>query len=131
MKASRAAQMTLPALPVGSVHSNSEPPMVTLVLRLLARRNCGLGTLGNFLLGFALYGSSYLLPQYLAVSQGFSAQQSGQVVAWTGLPQLIIIPLVPLMMRRLDSRRLAGVGLAIFSVSCFMNLQMNRDYAAP
>ncbi len=35
-------------------------------LRLLARRNFGLGTLGNFLLGFALYGSAYLLPQYLA-----------------------------------------------------------------
>jgi DHA2 family multidrug resistance protein len=32
-------------------------------LRLLARRNSGFGTLGNFLLGFALYGSSYLLPQ--------------------------------------------------------------------
>ena len=33
--------------------------------RLLARRNFGFGTLGNFLLGFALYGSAYLLPQYL------------------------------------------------------------------
>ena len=36
--------------------------------RLLRRRNFGLGTLGNFLLGFALYGSAYLLPQYLAVA---------------------------------------------------------------
>ena len=39
-------------------------PLVNL--RLLGRRNFGLGTLGNFLLGFALYGSAYLLPQYLA-----------------------------------------------------------------
>ncbi|MBO0710896.1 MAG: DHA2 family efflux MFS transporter permease subunit [Acetobacteraceae bacterium] len=100
-------------------------------LRLLARRNFGLGTLGNFLLGFALYGSSYLLPQYLAVSQGFDAQQSGEVMAWTGLPQLIIIPFVPLLMRRIDSRLLVGVGLAVFAVSCFMNLAIDRDYAAP
>ena len=42
-----------------------EEPLIQL--RLLARRNFGMGTLGNFLLGFALYGSSYLLPQYLAV----------------------------------------------------------------
>ena len=56
------------------------------------RRNFGLGTLGNFLLGFALYGSSYLLPQYLAVSQGFDAQQIGEVMAWTGLPQLLRHP---------------------------------------
>ena len=49
--------------------------------RLLAGRTFGLGTLGNFLLGFALYGSSDLLPQHLAVSQGFDAQQSGEVMA--------------------------------------------------
>ena len=100
-------------------------------LRLLARRNFGLGTLGNFLLGFALYGLSYLLPQYLAVSQGFDAQQSGEVMAWTGLPQLVIIPFLPLLMRRIDSRLLVGIGLAILAYSCFMNLNMDRDYAAP
>jgi len=69
-----------------------------LQLRLLVRRNFGFGTLGNFLLGFALYGSAYLLPQYLAVSQGFDAQQSGEVMAWTGYPQLLVIPFVPLLM---------------------------------
>jgi DHA2 family multidrug resistance protein len=100
-------------------------------LRLLARRNFGLGTLGNFLLGFALYGSAYLLPQYLAVSQGFDAQQSGEVMAWTGLPQLIIIPFVPLLMRWIDARILVSVGLMVFALSCFMNLDMDTDYAAP
>ena len=60
----------------------SKQPLIRL--RLLVRRNFGFGTLGNFLLGFALYGSAYLLPQYLAVSQGFDAQQSGEVMAWTG-----------------------------------------------
>ncbi len=99
--------------------------------RLLARRNFGFGTLGNFLLGFALYGSAYLLPQYLAVSQGFDAQQSGEVMAWTGVPQLLVIPFVPMLMRKFDSRLLVGFGLMVFAASCFMNLQMDRDYAAP
>src|SRR5208282_700494 len=67
-------------------------PAPLIRLRLLRRRNFGFGTLGNFLLGFALYGSTYLLPQYLAVSQGFDAQQSGEVMAWTGVPQLLVIP---------------------------------------
>ena len=49
-----------------------------LELRLLARRNFGLGTLGNFLLGFALCGSAYLLPQYLAVSQGLDCRAERQ-----------------------------------------------------
>jgi MFS transporter, DHA2 family, multidrug resistance protein len=99
--------------------------------RLFARRNFGFGTLSNFLLGFALYGSAFLLPQYLAIAQGFDAEQIGAVVAWTGLPQLVVIPLVPLLMKRIDGRLLAGVGLVVFAVSCFMNLWLDADYAAP
>jgi len=100
-------------------------------LRLLGRRNFGLGTLGNFLVGFALYASAFLLPQYLSVTQGFDAEQAGEVVAWTGLPQLLVIPLVPLLMKRFDARLLVGVGLAVFALSCFMNLWLDIDYAAP
>jgi MFS transporter, DHA2 family, multidrug resistance protein len=100
-------------------------------LRLFARRNFGFGTLGNFLLGFALYGSAYLLPQYLSVAQGFDAEQIGEVLAWTGLPQLIIIPFVPFMMKRIDPRMLVGTGLMVFAVSCFMNLHLDTNYAAP
>jgi MFS transporter, DHA2 family, multidrug resistance protein len=100
-------------------------------LRLLWRRDFGLATLSNFMLGFALYGSAYLLPQYLSVTQGFDAQQSGEVIAWTGLPQLLIIPFVPRLMRRFDSRLVAGAGLTIFAVSCFMNLTIDPDVSGP
>ncbi len=99
--------------------------------RLLGRRNFGLGTLGNFLLGFALYASAYLLPQYLATTQGFDAEQSGEVMAWTGLPQLLVIPLVPLLMKRINARRLVVLGLAIFAASCFMNVRLDVNYAGP
>jgi MFS transporter, DHA2 family, multidrug resistance protein len=98
---------------------------------LLGRRNFGLGTLGNFLLGFALYGSAYLLPQYLAIAQGFDSEQIGEVLAWTGLPQLMVIPLVPFFMKRIDSRVLVAVGLLVFAGSCFMNLSLDQDYAGP
>jgi DHA2 family multidrug resistance protein len=99
--------------------------------RLLGRRNFGLGTLSNVLLGFALYGSAFLLPEYLAVAQGFNAEQIGEVMAWTGLPQLLVIPLVPLLMKRIDARVLVGIGLVVFAASCFMNLWLDQDYAAP
>jgi DHA2 family multidrug resistance protein len=66
-----------------------------LNLRLLLRRNFGLGTAANFLLGVALYGSVFILPLYLSQTQGYNAQQIGEVLAWTGLPQLLLIPLVP------------------------------------
>jgi DHA2 family multidrug resistance protein len=104
-------------------------PLVNL--RLLGRRNFGLGTLGNFLLGFALYGSAYLLPQYLTVAQGFDSEQAGEVIAWTGLPQLLLIPFVPLLMKRFDARWLVGAGLLIFAVSCFMNMVLDQNYSGP
>lgn len=106
-----------------------EQPLIQL--RLLLRRNLGLGTLANVLLGFALYSSSYLLPQYLAVSQGYDAQQAGEVMAWTGLPQLFLIPLVPRLMQRFDSRLLVGVGLTIFAASSFMNMHFDPNYSGP
>jgi MFS transporter, DHA2 family, multidrug resistance protein len=106
-------------------------PEPVVNFRLLGQRNFGLGTLGNFLLGFALYASAYLLPQYLAATQGFDAEQSGEVMAWTGLPQLLVIPFVPLLMKRVDARMLVVVGLVIFAGSCFMNLHLDLNYAAP
>jgi len=100
-------------------------------LRLLKRRNFGFATLSNFALGFALYGSAYLLPQYLANAQGFDAQQSGEVIAWTGLPQLLVIPFVPYFMRKFDPRLVVGLGLMIFATSCFMNLTLDPNIAGP
>jgi len=100
-------------------------------LRLLLRRNFGFATLSNFMLGFALYGSAYLLPQYLAVSQGFDAQQSGEVIAWTGLPQLVVIPFVPFLMRKFDPRLVVGAGIAIFACSCLMNVTIDPNVGGP
>ena len=81
------------------------------------------------LLGFALFGSVYILPAYLGQAQGYNAEQIGAVLAWTGLPQLILIPLVPRLMQRFDTRYIAFTGLMIFAYSCFMNTAMSPDYA--
>src|SRR6202040_3905481 len=101
-----------------------------LNLRLLLRRNFGFGILANFLLGIALYGSVFILPVYLARIQGYNAEQIGMVLAWTGLPQLVLIPLVPRLMKRFDARLIIGIGFALFAASNFMNITMTADYAS-
>ncbi|UPT85905.1 multidrug efflux MFS transporter [Bradyrhizobium barranii subsp. apii] len=101
-----------------------------LNLRLLVRRNFGFGMLANFLLGVALYGSVFILPQYLARIQGYNAEQIGMVLAWTGLPQLVLIPLVPRLMQKFDARIIIGVGFVLFAASNFLNIYMTNDYAA-
>ncbi len=81
-----------------------------LNLRLLARRNFGFGTLASFLLGFALYGTAFVLPLYLSQVQGYNAEQIGEVLAWVGLPQLVIIPFLPKLMKRVDAQFFVAFG---------------------
>jgi DHA2 family multidrug resistance protein len=100
-----------------------------LKLRLLAQRNFGIGTLAAVFLGFALFGSVYLLPAYLGQVQHYNSEQIGSVLAWTGLPQLLLIPLVPKLMQRFDARYIAATGLLLFAYSSFMNIEMSLDYS--
>ena len=102
-----------------------------LNLRLLGERNFGIGTLSNVFVGFALYGSVYVMPQYLAQVQSYNAEQIGTVLAWVGLPQLLLIPLVPRLMRVVDGRWLCAGGIVLFSLSCFMNIHLSVDVAGP
>ena len=111
------------------IELTAEQPLLNL--RLLLRRNFGLGSIANVILGMALYGSVFLLPSYLSQMQGYNSQQVGEVLAWTGLPQLVLIPFVPRLMRRFDARLLVAVGLGLFAASCFLNIDINQDYSGP
>lgn len=100
----------------------AKKPLINL--KLLARRNFSLASVANTTLGFGLYGSVYIVPVYLAQIQGYSALQIGTTMMWLGLPQLLIIPLVPKLMTRVDPRLLLGIGISLFAASCLMNSNM-------
>ncbi|HVI90486.1 MAG TPA: MDR family MFS transporter [Dongiaceae bacterium] len=102
-----------------------------LNLRLLLRRNFGFGMLANFMMGTALYGSVFIMPQYLSRIQGYNSEQIGMVLAWTGLPQLVLIPFVPKLMKRFDPRLVIALGFVLFAASNFMNIYMTADYSGP
>src|SRR5882672_927716 len=66
-----------------AIELNVQKPL--LRLRLLTRRNFGIGVAVNMLVGFALFGTVYILPQFLGQVQRYNAEQIGNVLAWTGL----------------------------------------------
>src|SRR5258706_3637265 len=109
------------------IELTSKKPLLNL--RLLLRRNFCFGVVANFLLGIALYGSVFILPGYPSRIQGYNAEQIGMVLAWTGLPKLVLIPLVPRMMKRFDPPLVIGVGFALFPASNFMNICITTAYA--
>ena len=96
-----------------------ETPFINL--RLLGRRNFGLGSLIGMAFGAGMYGATFLLPLYLAQVQGYNAKQIGQTIMWSGMPQLAMMPLAVWLLGRIDARVLLTVGLALFSGSSFMN----------
>lgn len=104
-------------------------PRPFINLRLLKQRNFGLATLLATIFGFALYSSVYFLPYFLASVQRLDAQQIGQIIMWQGLPQLLILPFIPALVRRFDNRVLLGIGLLLFGSSALMNSELTRDWA--
>ena len=107
----------------------AEKPLVKL--RLIASRNLGLSTLVAFVLGVALYGTIYLIPEYLGNVQGYSPTLIGETLIWVGLPQLLIFPILPFLLKKVDIRMLVFVGSLFFAASCFMNSYMSPDYGKP
>ncbi len=114
---------------VQELRAENKRPVVNL--RLFMRWNFALICIAAFTLGFVLYGAVYLIPVYLAVAHGYSAQETGMVMIWIGLPQFLIIPFVPWMMRRFDPRRVLGMGFLLFGLSLFMNMSLGPDDSGP
>ena len=104
----------------------AEKPLVKL--RLIASRNLGLSTLVAFVLGVGLYGTIYLIPEFLGTVQGYSPLLIGETLVWVGLPQLLIFPFLPFLLKKVDIRLLVFVGSLFFAGSCFMNSYMTPDY---
>lgn len=95
-------------------------------LRLLGRRGFGVASLVGTVFGLGMYGVMYVLPVYLARIQGYNAGQIGATIMWSGVPQLLMMPVAALLAKRWDARVLISAGLGLFAVSCLMNGQMTH-----
>ncbi|WP_237479152.1 MDR family MFS transporter [Lichenibacterium dinghuense] len=103
----------------------AERPFINL--RVLKNRSVGGGCLLMTVLGAVSFGSIYVIPVYCAQIQGYNAEQIGYVVMWSGLPQLVLFPAMPLLMKRFDPRLLVVAGTLLFALSCFINVGLTHD----
>ena len=98
-------------------------------LHLFRDRNFGISNLLMFMLGFALLGSTLLLPLFMQTMLGYTAQQSGLALMPGGLAIMALLPLVGFLLSRYSPRWLLVFGLVVLSASLFhmtsFNLQMD------
>jgi MFS transporter, DHA2 family, multidrug resistance protein len=106
-------------------------PNPLINLGILGNRNFGLSSISSLGMGVGLYGSIYLLPLYLAQIQNYNAMQIGEVIMWMGIPQLFLIPLVPLLMRFVSPKWLCTLGFGLFGLASFSSGVLNPDFAGP
>ncbi|MCJ2108574.1 DHA2 family efflux MFS transporter permease subunit [Methylobacterium sp. E-041] len=106
----------------------AERPFINL--RVLANRSVGGSCVLMTVLGAVSFGSIYIIPLYCAQIQGYDAQQIGYVVMWSGLPQLLLFPMMPLIMRTFDARLLVVTGTLFFIASCWINVGLTHDVGA-
>ena len=112
-----------------SVQLTKKNPLLSLAL--LGQKDFALACLITMISASALYGGIYALSLYLGQIQNYGAATIGQVIMWLGIPQLFIMPLVPLLMRFVDLRLLASIGLALFCFSNYLNSGLDANFAGP
>jgi MFS transporter, DHA2 family, multidrug resistance protein len=96
-------------------------------LRTFGNRNFALGCFYTFMMGLGMYGTTYLLPLFLAQVRGYSALQIGETVIVVGLAQLVLSPIAPQIARRLDLRIMLAIGISVFAVSMYLTAALTNQ----
>src|SRR5207237_5822837 len=94
--------------------SNMAPPGN---LRMIKNRNLSTGPLYGFAFGFSLYGWVFIIPQFLQSVQGHTAEQAGLLLLPSGLAAAGIFMLVGILVNKVDTRLLIGLGAAALTFS--------------
>src|SRR3989454_6875155 len=88
-------------------------------LHLFRERTFAAANFLMFMLGFALLGSTLLLPLFMQTLLGYTAEQAGKALSPGGFAILMMLPLVGFLLSRIDARWLMATGLTVLSLSLF------------
>jgi DHA2 family multidrug resistance protein len=82
-----------------------------------------------FVLGFALYATTLLIPQLVQTLLGYTAELAGLVLSPAGLMMMCMMPVVGILSGKVDPRKLIAYGFTMLTLSLLwmanINLQMS------
>ncbi len=102
-------------------------------LRVLKNGNLRVGTILSFLLGFGLYGSTFIIPLYTQSTLGWTAQQSGMLMIPAALTTAFMMPIIGRILQKgVPQQYLVAGGMAIFFGYSFWGYKiLTPDTGAP
>ena len=121
--ARRVAGLLVLALAAGAAFTwrTWRAPAPLVELRCMADRNFAIGCLLSFVLGFGLFGSTYLMPFFLGLVREHQALRIGEIMLVTGIAQLVTAPIAVWAERRIDARWLTAFGFALFAAGLLLS----------
>jgi MFS transporter, DHA2 family, multidrug resistance protein len=96
-------------------------------VRAFMNRNFALGTFFTFIIGIGMYGTTYLVPLFLAQVRGYSALQIGLTVIVVGLVTMVMSPFSALLARKMDLRLMLSMGIGLFAVSMYLTATLTNQ----
>ena len=96
---------------------NHKDPIIDL--HLFRERTFAAANFLMFMLGFALLGSTLLLPLFMQTLLGYTAERSGMALSPGGFAIMVMMPIVGFLLSRWNPRWLMMFGLIVLSLSLF------------
>jgi DHA2 family multidrug resistance protein len=107
--------------------ARAEYPLIRL--SVLAQPNIAVAALLIVIYpGFGTTGASFVVPDYLTRVQGLRALQIGDALNWIALPQFVLVPLVVLLLKRIDARLLLVFGAAMLAIGSWIQTGLTHDW---
>jgi MFS transporter, DHA2 family, multidrug resistance protein len=103
---------------LGWRETHHKDPMVDL--KLMKNPDFAVTFCLMLMLGFMLFGSTFLIPAYTQELMGYRAIDAGMVLTPGGLVTIALLPFVGRMVNRVDLRILTGIGLVLGAVSLLL-----------
>jgi MFS transporter, DHA2 family, multidrug resistance protein len=80
-----------------------------------------------FVLGAVMFGTAYVIPQFLAAIADYNALQAGKIVFLSGIPAMMMMPLFPILIARFDLRLIVGTGVVLLAGSCYLDVTLTAQ----
>jgi DHA2 family multidrug resistance protein len=84
-----------------------------------------------FVLGFSLYSTTTLIPQFVQTLLGYTAELAGLVLSPAGLMMMCMMPVVGILSGKVDPRKLIGYGFLMLTLSLFWMGNLNLQLSYP
>ncbi len=89
-------------------------------LKVLRNGNLRVGTIMSFIMGFGLYGSTFIIPLYVQATLGWTATQAGSLLIPSALTTAFMMPIIgQLLQRGAKQQYLVALGMLIFFFFCY------------